>query len=99
MATIKTAGQALGSNSSAGGITTATTIPSDRTRRSMTIQCSGTTVCYVLLGSGTPSSSNYHFALPACTAENDGSGGTVTLNDYTGPLVIGAKAHYAEFKG
>jgi len=60
--------------------TSAATALSAGTRKAMSIQNQGTTIIYVLLGAGTPSSSKYTVALPACGANNDGSSAP-----YTGP--------------
>ena len=60
--------------------TSAATALAAGTRKAMSIQNQGTTIIYVLLGAGTPSSSKYTVALPACGANNDGSSAP-----YTGP--------------
>lgn len=60
--------------------TSAATALAASSRKAMSIQNQGTTIIYVLLGAGTPTSSKYTAALPACGTINDGSS-----LPYTGP--------------
>ncbi len=56
------------------------------------IQNCGTNVLYVLLGSGTASSTLFHFALKASTGNDDGTGGSVNQTQgavYTGQINVG----------
>jgi hypothetical protein len=50
-----------------------TVLASNASRKRFTLQNCGQTVIYVAFGGTNPTSSNYHFALPACGADNDGS--------------------------
>lgn len=56
-------------------VTTAaqTVLASNASRKRFMLQNCGQTIIYVALGGTNPTSSNYHFALPACGADNDGS--------------------------
>lgn len=60
--------------------TSAATALAAGARKGLSIQNQGTTIIYLLLGGGTPSSSKYTVALPACGVNNDGSSAP-----YTGP--------------
>lgn len=64
----------------------ATILSSNSARAGWSIQNQGTGVLYVLLGSGA-STSVFHFTLKPCTANDDGTGGSVSQTDgvvYTG---------------
>ncbi len=69
-------------------------------RKSITIQNHGTNPLHIAMGA-TASSSVVHFILKASTAEYDGSGGIVKIEDYTGEVTAwstsGTKFTYAEF--
>lgn len=55
------------------------------------IQNTGQTIVYVLLGSGTVSSTVFHYVLKAATANEDGTGGSVGHMEgvvYTGIITI-----------
>lgn len=58
----------------------------NRARRGLIIQNTGTTIIYLLLGSGTPTSSVYHIALPACSVANDGKGGIYNDDAWIGAV-------------
>lgn len=55
------------------GTTAGQVLASNALRLKVTLQNCGTTVIKILLGSGTPTQSNYHFALPPGGTTNDGS--------------------------
>lgn len=65
------------------GTTAAQALTANANRKGFSIQNQGTTVIKVLLGSATPTQSNYTIALPACGSTNDG-----TSPPYTGPLNV-----------
>lgn len=44
-------------------------------RKGLVIQNTGTTILYLVFGTSTPTTSVYHYALSACTANDDGKGG------------------------
>lgn len=72
--------------------TSTTALASNAARAGWMIQNSTTNVLYVLLGAGTASSSNYHYALKACTGANDGLGGQLEQRNgtvYTGLVTVG----------
>lgn len=55
-------------------------------RRGLLIQNTGTTIIYLLLGTGTPTTSVYHIALKACAVANDGTGGIYNDDVWAGPV-------------
>lgn len=55
------------------GTSALTALAVNATRKGLNIQNQGTTVLKILLGSATPTQSNYTVALPACITANDGS--------------------------
>lgn len=61
-------------------------IATNRNRRGLVIQNTGTTILYLVLGSATPTSSAHHFALGACSAANDGRGGVYNDDAWIGPV-------------
>lgn len=52
------------------------------------IQNTGTTVIKVVLGTGTPTQTVYHVALAACTAADDGKGGSYIDDQWIGAVQI-----------
>lgn len=83
----------LGANSPATTPATATAaLPVNTLRCGFRIQNASTGILYILFGTGTASSSNYNVALSACTAANDGLGGSFTQSTgvvWTGAVTIG----------
>jgi hypothetical protein len=79
LATVTTSAQLLAANSSG---------PTPRVGWS--IQNVSTTVIFVLLGAGTASATNYHFALPACGSANDGSSLIFRDTQWQGAVQIAA---------
>lgn len=74
-------------------VTTAaqTVLASNASRKRFMLQNCGQTIIYVSLGGTNPTSSNYHFALPACGADNDGSSPQYQDTMWTGAVrVIGS---------
>lgn len=55
-------------------------------RRGLVIQNTGTTVIYLVLGSGTPTTSVYHVALKPCASADDGLGGAYIDDGWTGAV-------------
>lgn len=78
--TVSTAAQTTVSN--VAGVLLAT----NRARRGLIIQNTGTTIIYLIIGSGTPTSSVYHFALRACSSANDGNGGIYNDDAWIGNI-------------
>ena len=70
-------------------------------RKSITIQNHGTNPLHIAMGETAASTSVVHFILKASTAEYDGSGGVVKIEDYTGGVTAwstsGTKFTFAEF--
>lgn len=67
-------------------------LAANTSRRGWAIQNASTNTLYVLLGTGTASSTLYHFALKACTGANDGSGGSISQSSgvvYAGVITVG----------
>jgi hypothetical protein len=63
-----------------------TIFSTNRNRRGIVIQNTGTTVIYINLGSVAPTTSAYHAALRACSSSNDGNGGIYTDDAWVGPV-------------
>jgi hypothetical protein len=63
-----------------------TLLATNRARRGLVIQNTGTTIIYLVIGSATPTSSAYHFALGACASANDGKGGVYNDDAWIGPI-------------
>jgi hypothetical protein len=82
-------------NANTPSLASATTaIVANEKRRGWFIQNQGTNPVYVLLGSGA-TTSVFHVALKACTAVNDGVGGTFSQTDgtvYTGVITVAGTA-------
>ena len=55
-------------------------------RKGLVIQNTGTTTIYLLLGSGTPTTTVYHVALKAAASADDGSGGAYLDDAWTGAV-------------
>lgn len=55
-------------------------------RKGLIIQNTGTTVIYLVLGAGTPTTSVYHIALRACSTANDGMGGIYNDDAWVGAV-------------
>ncbi len=69
-------------------------------RDAITISNMGTNVLYIALGptteaDGMATTSEFHFALKACAGNDDGTGGTVKVDDFTGKIsVAGTSPRY-----
>ena len=50
------------------------------------IQNNSTVACLILLGSGTVSTTNYHFSLAPASANRDGKGGSLVVDNYVGEI-------------
>lgn len=61
-------------------------LASNAARKAFIIQNTGTTKLYLVYGSSTPTTTVYHWALPACTAANDGTGGLLNEDAWTGAV-------------
>jgi hypothetical protein len=61
-------------------------LATNRARRGLVIQNTGTTILYLVLGSATPTSSAYHVALGACASANDGKGGVYNDDAWIGAV-------------
>lgn len=55
-------------------------------RKGLIIQNTGTTIIYLVLGAGTPTTSVYHVALKACSVANDGNGGIYNDDAWVGAV-------------
>tara|TARA_R100000808_G_scaffold2286_1_gene9343 strand:+ start:504 stop:833 length:330 start_codon:yes stop_codon:yes gene_type:complete len=69
------------------GIETKTAIEENDYRKSFTITNMATTKLYVKLGASCTSSS-FHFVLPPCGAEDDGTGGSLSVDGFKGSVSI-----------
>ena len=58
----------------------------NRKRKGLIIQNTGTTVLKFTFGTGTPTQTVYHFALKACSAADDGTGGIILEENWIGPV-------------
>ena len=69
-------------------------------RDAITISNMSTNILYVALGpttesNGMATTSKFHFALKACAGNDDGTGGTVKVDDFTGKIsVAGTSPRY-----
>lgn len=68
------------------GATAGQLLAINRKRKGLIIQNTGTTVIYLVLGPDTPTGTAYHVALKACSAANDGTGGTYTDDQWVGAV-------------
>lgn len=67
--------------------TTASTIlAANAARKRVMVQNTGTTVIKIVLGTGTPTQTAYHFALAASSAADTGTGGTYLDEMWTGAI-------------
>lgn len=66
------------------GTTAAQVLASNASRKQFMIQNTGTTVIKLSFSSTDPTQTAYHVALSACTAADDGTGGTFVSDLYTG---------------
>lgn len=55
-------------------------------RRGLMVQNTGTTIIYLVLGAGTPTTSVYHVALKGGTAADDGTGAIYLDDVWTGAV-------------
>ena len=81
------------------GAKTGATINANAGRKSITIQNQGTNVLFVKLGSGGTTSS-FHYTVKASGAQDNGTGGTVKIDTYTGIITIAGTSprySFAEF--
>lgn len=70
-----------------------TLLATNRARRGLIIQNTGTTIIYINLGSTAPTTTVYHYALRACSSANDGTGGVYNDDSWVGPVqAIGSGA-------
>lgn len=75
------------------GTTAVQVLAANPKRKALIIQNTGTTVIKVLLGTGTPTQTVYHFALSASTGADDGTGGVYMDANWVGPVqIIGSAA-------
>ena len=68
-------------------------------RKSITIQNQGTNVLFVKLGDSA-STSSFHYTVKASGAQDNGTGGTIKVDDYTGVITIAGTSprySFAEF--
>jgi len=69
-------------------------------RKSFTVTNTGTNKIYVKLGTGATSSS-WHYVLPGGGANDDGNGGSINVDGYTGEVAVCAattgRYHHVEF--
>jgi len=56
-------------------------------RKSFLVANQGTSKLYVKLGA-TATSSSWHFVLPPCGSDDDGTGGTVSVDGYVGVVSV-----------
>ncbi len=77
----------INSSVSAGGQTGATALVENDYRKSFTITNMAVSKLYVKLGLSCTSSS-FHFVLPPCGAEDDGTGGSLSVDGYKGPVTV-----------
>jgi hypothetical protein len=67
------------------GTSSGSILTSNASRKEVIVVNTGTTIIYLGLGQ-TPTNTAYHIALPACTAANDGTGGTYVSDLFTGQI-------------
>lgn len=78
---------ALGSTTPAQtglGVAAAVILNANPKRKGFTVQNTGTTVIKLTLGATDPTQTEYHVALKACSAADDGSGGTYFDDSWVG---------------
>ena len=76
----------------AGGVTALSAIASDILsasdyRKSFLVANQGTSKLYVKLGA-TATTASWHFVLPPCGSNDDGTGGTVSVDGYVGVVSV-----------
>jgi len=85
-----------------GGVKTATVVAAANLhRKSITIQNADTAIMYLHLGATDPAvTTNACIVLAAASGADDGTGGSVTLDGYVGPITTNASPSYrvAEFE-
>src|SRR5688572_14627121 len=75
------------------GATAVLALGANPKRKGLLIQNTGTTIIRVVLGSVDPTQAAYTFALSACTAADDGKGGSYTDSNWVGQVrVISSEA-------
>lgn len=85
--------------STAGAKSATTLSAANPARKSITIQNQGTNVLFVKLGDSA-STSSFHYTVKASGAQDNGTGGTIKIDDYTGVITIAGTSprySYAEF--
>lgn len=68
------------------GMTAARILAANTKRKGLFIQNTGTTIIRLSFGSTDPTQTVYHAALGACSAADDGTGGTWSDDAYTGEV-------------
>jgi hypothetical protein len=68
------------------GTTAGQVLAANDNRKGLIIQNTGTSVIKLLLGSGTPTQTVYHLALMACSSADNGSGGSLLDDAWTGAV-------------
>ena len=83
-----------------GDTNSVTVMDSSPHRKSFSVTNTGTNKIYVKLGTGCTSSS-WHYALPGGGANDDGMGGSISVDGYTGEVAVCAattgRYHHVEF--
>tara|TARA_R110002020_G_scaffold413427_1_gene623088 strand:+ start:852 stop:1172 length:321 start_codon:yes stop_codon:yes gene_type:complete len=83
-----------------GDTTSATIMTANPYRKSFTVTNTGTNKIYIKLGTGATSSS-WHYVLPGGGANDDGNGGSVSVDGYTAEVAVCAAStgryHHVEF--
>ncbi len=68
------------------GTTAVPLLGTNLARRRLMLQNTGTTTLYLTFGLSAPTATVYHHALAGCGAANDGTGGTLWDETWTGPV-------------
>ena len=68
------------------GVAAGQILAADANRKGLLITNTGTTTLYLVLGSGTPTTTVYHVVLRPCTAANDGQGGAYIDDSWVGAV-------------
>jgi hypothetical protein len=84
------------------GVAVVTPFSANEARKRFHLINRGTTIIYVAYGQNNPSSTTYHFSLKPCTVAEDGTGGVLIDNQWTGEVRVvssaaGGKIALAEF--
>lgn len=75
------------------GAAASTVLAANASRKRLMLQNCGVTVLYIAFGGTNPTTSDYHFALPACGANNDGSSAVYMDALWTGAVrAVGSAA-------